>query len=284
MSFISKLNRIIKSIKAFKETYKFGGFNEINITTIENKDLLKGKRILITGGGSGIGLSMAKKFISQGANVLISGRNEDKLKNVIDSLSNKRLSYIVWDVTETNLCDVKILEANNLLGGDLDILINNAGLQPKAFFPNVTEEEWIRIYETNSKGTFFLCQAICKYWKANKSSNYRKIINISSQGGFVGATYPYRMTKWDVCGLTQGLGLAMAPYGILVNGIAPGVVKTEMQAFSLKQGNNTFCNQNLLNRVQLPDEIADFASFMISDACNFMVGQTILVDGGYSLK
>ena len=100
MSFISKLNRIIKSIKAFKETYKFGGFNEINITTIENKDLLKGKRILITGGGSGIGLSMAKKFISQGANVLISGRNEDKLKNVIDSLSNKRLfSFVSLCVT-----------------------------------------------------------------------------------------------------------------------------------------------------------------------------------------
>ena len=115
-----------------------------------------------------------------------------------------------------------------------------------------------------------------------KADYYRKIVNIDSQGGFVGATYPYRMTKWDLRGFTQGLGLKMAEYGVLVNGIAPGVVKTEMQRFALLQGDNTFCNQNPLHRVQLPVEVAELAVFLLSDACNFMVGQTILIDGGFA--
>ena len=116
------------------------------------------------------------------------------------------------------------------------------------------------------------------------SGCYRHLINISSQGGFVGATYPYRMSKWDIRGLTAGLGLQMAPYGVLVNGIAPGVVKTSMQSFALEQGNNTYCKQNPLERVALPEEIAEFIVFMLGDACNFMVGQTVVLDGGYSLK
>ena len=92
------------------------------------------------------------------------------------------------------------------------------------------------------------------------------------------------MSKWDVCGLTQGLALNMARYGVIVNGIAPGVVKTQMQQFSLEQKNNTYCEQNILKRVALPEEIAELAAFMLSDACNFMTGQTILADGGYTLK
>ena len=100
----------------------------------------------------------------------------------------------------------------------------------------------------------------------------------------MGATYPYRMTKWDIRGLTRGLGAKMAPYGVIVNGIAPGVVKTDMQDFSLKQGDNVYCNQNILERVSLPEEIAELAAYMISDACTFMIGQTILIDGGASLN
>lgn len=114
-------------------------------------------------------------------------------------------------------------------------------------------------------------------------NSIKKIILISSQGGFVGATYPYRLSKWDIVGLTEGLGKQVCKQGILVNGIAPGVVKTEMQQFSLNQGENTYCGQNPIGRVALPEEIAELAAFMISDACNFMVGQTIRVDGGYSL-
>lgn len=112
----------------------------------------------------------------------------------------------------------------------------------------------------------------------------RKIINISSQGGFVGATYPYRMSKWDIVGLTAGLGKEMAQHNIIVNGIAPGVVLTNMQQKFQDQGDNVFCNQNPMQRFAYPEEIAELAIFMISDVSNFITGQTILCDGGFTLK
>jgi 3-oxoacyl-[acyl-carrier protein] reductase len=113
--------------------------------------------------------------------------------------------------------------------------------------------------------------------------NYKKIINVSSQGGFVGATYPYRMTKWDVAGFTQGLGLKQAPFGIIVNGVAPGILDTKMQP-EFNNTENKFSKHNPLNRAALPIEIAELILFLISDSCNYIVGQTILCDGGYSLN
>ncbi len=92
------------------------------------------------------------------------------------------------------------------------------------------------------------------------------------------------MVKWDIRGLTEGLGKQLIKDRIIVNGIAPGVVKTAMQSFSLHQGDNLYTNQNLIERVILPDEIAELALFLISDVSNAIVGQTIVCDGGYTLK
>lgn len=168
--------------------------------------------------------------------------------------------------------------------GGIDILINNAGIQPSEFFPNVSENEWDKIYAINSKAVFLISQAMCKRWiDENIKVGYKKIINISSQGGFIGATYPYRMSKWDVRGLTQGLGKTMVKHRVLVNGIAPGVIRTSMQEFAIGQKNNCYCNQNIVQRFALPEEIAELATYLASDSCTFIVGQTILCDGGASI-
>jgi len=275
--------KIIRSIKKIRSIVKYGGYNEINVSKINYPDILKGKSVLVTGGSSGIGYQIAKKCGECGAKVIITGRNIEKLKKAANEI--KYCEYIQWDIKEIDVLEEKLDEVNRLTEGQLDCLINNAGIQPREFFPNVSEEEWQSIYETNSKGAFFLTQELCKRWLIKRLSGaYRKIVFIDSQGGFVGATYPYRMVKWDIRGLTQGLGAKLAPNNILVNAIAPGIVKTEMQQFSLDQGHNTFCDQNLLNRVSLPEEVAELAVFILSDACNFMVGQTIVIDGGYSIK
>ena len=100
----------------------------------------------------------------------------------------------------------------------------------------------------------------------------------------MGATFPYRMTKWDIAGLTQGLGLKLAPQGIIVNGIAPGLTATPAMPALLDQRENVYCSQNPVQRISLPAEIAELAVFLMSDAANFIVGQTIVCDGGYSLR
>lgn len=275
--------KFLRGCKRVLSALKNGGFNSVTVTKIDYNQCLYNKKILITGGSSGIGYAIAKKCIECGARVVITGRNEEKLLEAVGKLG-ERAQFYVFDQAVCEKTEMALYNINSMMEGNIDCLVNCAGVQPVDFFPNVSEEEWDRVYNINSKGVFFITQSMCKLWMTEGNQRIHKVINISSQGGFVGATYPYRMTKWDIRGLTQGLGIKMAPYGILVNAIAPGIVKTEMQHFAIEQGENTFCSQNPLERVCLPEEIAELALFMLSDACNFMVGQTILVDGGYSIK
>lgn len=284
MKIISSISRIKYALGQAKQIYKYGGIAKVAIATPFYDNILKGKNILITGGSSGIGFSIAKKCLNSGGRVIITGRNEDKLKTAVESLSSERCYYIAWDISKISEIASYLTKCEEILCGEIDVLVNNAGIAPKKFFGAVDEDEWEKIYNTNLKGNYFLTQEIVKRWRSISFKDYKKIINISSQGGYVGATYPYRMTKWDVRGLTEGLGKMLIGDHIIVNGIAPGVVKTSMQEFSLDQGDNLFCKQNPLGRVILPEEIAELALFLISDASNSIVGQTIVCDGGYTLK
>lgn len=277
------LLRIPDAFSAFKQVVSAGGVNSITIAQLSSEGRLNSKKIVITGGGSGIGLAIAKKCEAEGAFVLLTGRNEEKLKDAVGQIGDRAV-YLVSDAGKPSDVSRLVSECETRLNGVADVVINNAGVQPREFFPEVSLAEWNRIYEVNSRGAFFVAQSFCKRWMSVPVDQYRYLINISSQGGFVGATYPYRMAKWDIRGLTEGLGLQMAPYGVLVNGVAPGVVRTAMQRFALDQGNNMYCPQNPLGRVALPEEVAELVVFMISGACSFMTGHTVVLDGGYSLK
>ena len=283
MKLVSFYQRLKKAARFGSFVYRDGGYSSVKISCPNYGQVLSGRRILITGGSSGIGLAIAKKCVECGADVLITGRNPQKLENAVLEVGKDHCQGLVWDLSIIADIESKLDECFSLFE-DISVLINNAGIPPTKFWGNVDEEEWEKIYSTNLKGLYFLTQALVKKWEKNPRPDYRKIINISSQGGFVGATYPYRMVKWDIRGLTEGLGKTLIKKEIIVNGIAPGVVKTSMQAFSLEQGENLYTNQNPISRVILPEEIAELALFLISDASNAIVGQTIVCDGGYTLK
>lgn len=289
------MNKILRRAKHWvvfltqcRKLYRYGGFVQAKVGQIEYGNLFsKETRVLVTGGSKGIGFSIAKKFLFQGATVLITGRNKESLDKVrsLCPVNQGNLYGIEWDISNLNILGEKVREAEAVAGGPISILVNNAGIYIDSHFPNTTPEEWEKVYETNARGTYFMCQAFCKRWLAlSPSSSPKKIINISSQGGFVGANNPYRMTKWDICGLTEFLGKAYASQGIIVNGIAPGIIQTDMQGSFKAQVDNLFITQNPLNRLGLPEEIAELAVFLASDAANFIVGQTICCDGGYSLR
>lgn len=283
MSLRNLFHRVKVSLSAGAAAFKSGGVAYYSMVQVDHANLLAGKKILITGGGSGIGLALAKKCVALGATVIITGRNQEKLDRAIASMPNDRLFALNWDVSNVSIAEYKLKECQRLLGGGLDVLVNNAGVIDTASFLDVSEVSWDGVYATNSKGVFFLTQAICRMWKRD-GFKVRKIINISSQGGYVGATYPYRMSKWDIAGLTQGLGLSLIEDGIIVNGIAPGVVATAMQPRIQNQKDNIYYRNNPVKRFALPEEVAELGVFLISDASNFIVGQTIVCDGGFSLK
>ena len=281
---IAKYRRLHCCLRHIKTVYRRGGYIGYQIASIQRSELLKGKNILITGGSSGIGRCLAKRCVEEGANVVITGRNHEKLKQTLRDIGSSSLHSVAWDVGNTAILQQKLEEAIGFLNGKLHMLVNNAGVLLWENFPNVTEKMWDATYKVNSKGLFFLTQAVCTRWLSEERTELRKILNISSQGAYVGATYPYRMTKWDVAGLTQGLGLKLAEHRVLVNGIAPGVIATEMQPDCVEHNDNLFYSDNPIKRFALPEEIAELAVFMLSDAANFVVGQTIVCDGGFSIK
>jgi NAD(P)-dependent dehydrogenase (short-subunit alcohol dehydrogenase family) len=274
------LSRITRTVKLVRKFWKVGGATQVNIAQISHGEILRGKTVLITGGSAGIGLAIAKKCLSEGAEVIVTGRSAEKLEAAQEGFDPQQFKTLVWDVSDISIRDERINEAFSLAGGKIDVLINNAGvLLPQSFF-STTEEIWNQTYSVNSKGVFFITQGFSERWIRKKQN--AKVINIASTGGFLGATQPYRMTKWDIVGLTAGLGTLLSPQGIIVNGIAPGRIATEM----LGRGDqdNVYDTMQPLKRMGVSEEIAELAAFMMSDACNYIVGQTIICDGGYSLK
>lgn len=283
MNLKTEILKTLALLKSLKSAIKYGGFQQANISYVSYGDVLKGKTMLITGGSRGIGLSIAKKFVEHGAKVVITGRKENISEAIISQLQNKAY-YFRWDVSDVSNIDCRVKTIEHEIGSEIDILINNAGIYAATQFPQCTESDWDKVYDTNSKGCFFLCQYFCNRWSASKDYKVRKIINISSQGGFVGANNAYRMTKWDLRGLTKFLGVEMSKYGIIVNGIAPGLILTDMQEEFKKQGDNIFTYLNPACRLAYPEEIAELALFLAGDSSNYIIGQTICCDGGYTLN
>ncbi len=269
------------TVGAIRQFLRAGGVAKIQINQIKYGEILIDRNVLVTGGSSGIGLAIAKKCISEGAEVVITGRNEDKLKRAKEAIDSDRLKVMVWDHGNIAICRENLRKCVSLFRSNrLDVLVNNAGvcLQPLGFFAT-TEATWDQTYAVNSKGLFFLTQAFCDDCLKKKQS--AKVVNISSQGGLLPAPHPYRMTKWDIIGLTRGLGQQLAPHGIIVNGVAPGMIATEMIQ---RDSENVYSNLQPIQRLGVPEEVAELVLFLISGAADNIVGQTIICDGGYTSK
>lgn len=282
---INSFRKIYRLIKQLPHIYKYGGITNINVSKIDYHGSLfpDSPLVLVTGGSSGIGLEIAKRFHEEGASVVVTGRNEDKLKAIASTFNSSRFMAIRWDVTDIDSIPAQIRQIEEKTGKHISILVNNAGTYARTHFPNTTSDDWDEVYLTNLKGLYFLTQHIVKLWLGRQDERVHKVLNIASQGGFVAANNAYRMTKWDIRGFTKHLG-QYSKYGIIANAIAPGIIKTNMQPEFLKQGDNVFTELNPANRIGMPVEIAELALFLSSDAANFIVGETICCDGGYNIK
>lgn len=271
------LKRIIKSILSTVQPKRIV---TANFTFKNDEKCMADKIVLVTGGGSGFGFAIAKRFVQCGAKVIITGRNEQKLKSAV-LLLGKNVSYLVWDLCDVSIAREKMNEANAIYG-PINVAINNAGVWTSTKWKDINEAEWNKILDTNLKGLFFICQAEGEAM-ANSGTIVSKIINITSIEGVRGGFGPYWASKWGANGITRGMAKEFIKNNIVVNAIAPGMAITDINPNLPKDGNLNL-PYNLNGRFVTVEEIAEAACFLASDASNSIVGQVIVIDGGMALN
>lgn len=256
---------------------------EVNIAQINYGKILSKRNIVITGGGSGLGFEMAKKFVSEGANVVISGRNEKKLKEATENIDNN-VKYIVSDVTNINGHNTFLEECEKLLGGKIDTLVCNAGISlHENYFTNVTEESFDKQFNTNFKATYFLSKYFLEYTLKSKNKNNNLLI-ISSETGNQCYDTPYGLTKSALNSMIGAMSRRVYKDGIRVNGIAPGVTLSNMTKDYADNSNGNLYRKCASDRIFLPEEVAEVATFLVSDASKCISGEIIHCNAGNHLR
>ena len=246
--------------------------------------MIHGTRAIVTGASRGIGFSIAKRLAEQGVTVVITGRDPESLAEAKKAIGESAIP-LVWDASSILLADKKIEEAARLMGG-LDILVNNAGIFAKRSewdknsLLETTPDEWRAVMSTNTDGLFFTMQAAVKYMLKNKVEG--NILNITSVAGYEPVYGAYGASKAASVALTRGWGKMFAPDKITINGIAPGPVATEMNNWH--EGDPLEHSRIPYGRFALCDEIAELALYMLDEKAKMLCGETVVFDGGYSIR
>lgn len=269
MSFIDYIKRTGKYIlKGIPDRKVF-----VSIDNVSVGDTLRGKKIVITGGGSGIGKAITLKCASEGADVLIVGRNDQKLKLVVEQFDN--ISFFVCDVTNSH--DIEDLKKHiiSIYGSGFDVLVNNAGIYKNIKIADTNEDDYDAIFNTDMRATYFVTQKLLALM--NRGG---EVLNIVSDTAFINSTNPYHLAKTAMDAFTRGLAKELLDREIRVNAIAPGPTLSEINTTDPKKG----LQRTDKYRVLLAEEIANIAWFLISDMAIAINGQTICCDEGDSLR
>lgn len=239
---------------------------------------LVGKKILITGGGKGIGFAMAKRFKAEGAEVVIAGRNETTLRESANKLDCK---YLVLDVCKTENFEAVWDSAGDLLEG-VNCLVSNAGISlHEDGFLDVKPDQFDSQFDTNLKGAFFLTQTFIRKSVKNQEQT-KNILFVSSETGITVDERPYGLSKAALNSLVQGLAYRYVNEGYRINAMAPGVTITDM--IGMSDDSDLNCGYNLTKRYYLPDEMAEVACFLLSDASNCLNGQILVCNEGKTIN
>jgi NAD(P)-dependent dehydrogenase (short-subunit alcohol dehydrogenase family) len=242
------------------------------------------KVAIVTGGASGIGFAIAEKFVRHNIRTIIAGRDEKKLNCAKEKLGE--LCYpIRCDLNNLNEIP-KLVETTIDLFGEINILVNNAGINLKKEFTEVTNQEFEQILLTNVTAVFVLSREVvkCMFEKATGGS----IINISSMASQYGIpkVIAYTASKSAIEGMTRAMAVDLSPKGIRVNCIAPGFIATEMSAKALnddKERMQRVLSRTPMGQLGVPADIGEAALFLASDAARYITGVILPVDGGNSI-
>lgn len=249
--------------------------------------LLSGKKAIITGGARGIGKSITKRFLEEGASCILFGTNEAVGNEVVNEFSSllgadQKLVFLKVDVASTKSVE-EAMKAVLEQFSSVDILVNNAGITKDNLLMRMSEEEWDAVLDTNLKSIYNTCKAVVRpMMKARQG----KIINITSVVGLIGnaGQTNYAASKSGMIGFTKSLAKEMGSRGILANCIAPGFIKTQMTDVLDPKQKETLLTQIPLGRLGEGEEIANAALFLASNLADYITGQVLSVDGGMAMS
>lgn len=245
------------------------------------QDLLKGRRALITGGGKGIGRGIAKAFLESGCEVVITGRDEQALRESVEEMKSigPMVSYVVLDnckVEEFNSCINKLFDRL----GSIDILVNNAGFTQAGGFGCSSPEKYDAVFNSVLRGAWFMAETFARVWKTRHVTK-ANILNVCSVSSFRPGYSPYIMAKWGERSMTIGLAKLLTKDGVVVNGLAPGLTHIERihrQHAGLSEGIEF--PKNPSGRLVTVEELASMAVVLVSDIGRMTAGDVVCMGGG----
>ncbi len=242
---------------------------------------LRNDKILVFGGGSGIGKAVAKRLIDAGAKVLITGRSEEKLKLAAEEINNKDLFYKVFDITDIGEHKSIFEYAEKILDG-LNGFVNTAAVGSdfigRGYEPwDITEDEWDGMTDINFKAAFFLMRNEINFMLERQTKG--NILNFASNAACMDIIGSYGASKQAVIKWTRAFGKRYGHNGIIINGIAPGATFTPMIASYAHDISQEY-KRHAIERFIRPDEIAELAFYLMSDYGEIICGHTVVADGG----
>lgn len=244
---------------------------------------MKNKVAIVTGGNTGLGYATASKLCEEGATTYIIGRNREKTENACSTLGKNAIP-IVFDINNQKAIP-GVVENIVKESSRIDILVNNAGINMKKEFLEVTDEDFLNIIQTNVLSLFTMSRETVKVMKKQRSGN---IVNISSMAAQYGIpkVIAYAASKTAVEGMTRAMATELAAFGIRVNCVAPGFIKTAMSSTALD--NEPERKQKVLSRTPMqklgdPKDIASAVYYLASEEAKFVTGVVMPVDGGNSI-